>query len=83
MSFNKNKNLGENANSQQWTKPQLLLSRPDRTLWYPSLQPMNVSEDLSAKHTSVILGERARLFVKSNWPDKSEYSSEYVVEFVK
>ena len=83
ISFNSNKNLGQNANSQQWTKPQLLLRRPERTLWYPSLQPTNVSEDLASKHTSLILGKKARLFVKSNWPDKSEYSSEYLVEFVK
>jgi len=31
ISFNKNKELDE-SNSQQWTKPKLLLNRPDRTL---------------------------------------------------
>jgi hypothetical protein len=82
ISFNKNKGLDE-SNSQQWTKPQLLLNRPDRTLWYPSLQPMSTAEDLSNKRTCLRLGQKARLFVKSNWPDKSEHSSEYIIEFEK
>ncbi|MFI5185252.1 MAG: hypothetical protein ACHQF0_00850 [Chitinophagales bacterium] len=83
ISFNENKDPGEEANSQEWTKPQLLLDRPDRTLWYPSLQPMNTTEDVSGKHTCLRLGKKARLFVKSNWSDKSEYSSEYTIEFDK
>ena len=82
ISFNKNKEL-DKWNSQQWTKPQLVLNRPDRILWYPSLQPMNTAEDLSNKRTCLHLGQKARLFVKSNWLDKSEYSSEYVIEFEK
>jgi len=81
ISFNKNKDLGPGSNSQQWTKPQLLLSRPDRTLWYPSLQPLNTEDDLAQKRTCLRLGKKARLFVKSTWPNKSEYSSEYIVEF--
>ena len=82
ISFNMNKEL-DDLNSQQWTKPQLLLNRPDRILWYPSLQPMNTAEDLSNKRTCLHLGKKARLFVKSNWSDKSEYSSEYFIEFEK
>lgn len=83
ISFNKNEELGEGTNSQEWTKPQLLLAKPGRTLWYPSLQPMDNPEDLSHKRTCLRLGKKARLFVKSNWPEKSEYSSEYVIEFEK
>jgi len=44
---------------------------------------MNTAEDLSNKRTCLHLGQKARLFVKTNWPDKSEYSSEYVIEFEK
>ena len=83
ISFNKNKELGEGTNSQQWTKPQLLLQKPGYTLWYPSLQPMNDEEDISQKRTCLRLGQKARLFVKSNGPDNSEYSSEYTIEFEK
>jgi len=83
ISFNRNRDLGEGDDSQQWTEPQLLLNNPDRTLWYPSLQPMNTTEDLVHKRTCLRLGRKARLFVKSNWPDSSEYSSEYIIEFNK
>jgi len=83
ISFNKNPDLGEGVNSQQWTRPQQLLDKPGRTLWYPSLQPMNTAEDVSTRRTCLRLGEKARLFIKSNWPDKSDYSSEYIVEFEK
>lgn len=83
ISFNKNKVLGEGMNSQQWTKPQLILERPGLTLWYPSLQPMNDEEDTAKRRTCLRLGKKARLFVKSNAPDRSEYSSDWIVEFEK
>jgi hypothetical protein len=83
ISFNKNKDLGEGMNSQQWTAPQLVLDKPGRTLWYPSLQPMNTAEDISKKRTCLRLGQRARLFIKSNWVGGNEYSSEYLIEFKK
>ena len=83
ISFNRNRELGEGMNSQQWTKPQLLLEEKGYTLWYPSLQPMNDDEDVSNKRTCLKLGQRARLFVKSTGPDKSEYSSDYIIEFEK
>ena len=83
ISFNKNEELDEGTNSQQWTKPQLVLQKPGYTLWYPSLQPMNDEEDISQKRTCLRLGKKARLFVKSNGPDNSEYSSEYTIEFEK
>lgn len=83
ISFNKNKDLGEGNNSQQWSQPQLLLSRPGITLWYPSLQPMNTDEDVQNKNTCLRLGQRARLFIKYNAPDKSDYKSEYIVDFNK
>lgn len=83
ISFNKNKDLGEGSNSQQWTKPQLLLQKPGYTLWYPSLQPMNDEEDIAQKRTCLRLGKKARLFVKSSGPDNSEYASENIIEFFK
>lgn len=83
ISFNKNKELGEGDNSQQWTTPQLLLDKPGYFLWYPSLQPMNTPEDISNKYTCLRLGKRARFFVKNIKPEKSEYLSEYIIEFSK
>ena len=83
ISFNKNKDLGEAINSQEWTKPKLLLDKPGYFLWYPSLQPMNTPEDLANKNTCLKLGQKARLFIKKIKPEKSEYLSEYIVEFSK
>src|SRR5687767_2715374 len=83
ISFNKNKNLGEGSNSQEWTKPELLLDKPGYFLWYPSLQPMNTPEDIANKHTCLKLGQKARFFVKNIKPEKSEYLSEYIIEFSK
>ncbi|MGA0558423.1 hypothetical protein ACO2Q8_17310 [Larkinella sp. VNQ87] len=83
ISFNPHKDLGEALNSQDWTKPQLLLDKPGFFLWYPSLQPMNTPEDIANKHTCLRLGRKARLFVKNIKPEKSEYLSEYVIEFGK
>lgn len=81
ISYNFNKDLGEGDNSQQWTKPQQVLDRPGHILWYPSLQPMNTEEDIQNKYTCVKLGKRARLFFKDMEGPKSEYLSEYIIEF--
>ena len=81
ISFNKNRDLGEALNSQEWSTPQLLLDKPGYFLWYPSLQPMNTPEDIANRHTCLKLGQRARLFVKNITPEKSEYMSEYTIEF--
>jgi hypothetical protein len=81
ISFNKNRDLGKGDNSQQWTKPQLLLDKPGYFLWYPSLQPMNSPEDIAARRTCLRLGQRARLFVKNIKPERSDYMSEYIIEF--
>jgi hypothetical protein len=81
ISYNFNKELGEGDNAQQWTKPQQVLDRPGHILWYPSLQPMNTEEDIDNKHTCVKLGKRARLFFKDMEGPKSEYLSEYIIEF--
>ena len=83
ISFNLHKDLGEGNNSQDWSKPQLLVSRPGHTLWYPSLQPMNTPEDVSNKHTCLKLGKKARLYFKDMHGDTHEYLSEYIVEFDK
>ncbi len=81
ISFNQNKDLGSGVNSQAWTKPQLLVEKPGHTIWYPSLQPMNTPEDIASKHTSLHLGQQARLFFK--YSDLGTYVSEYRIEFEK
>jgi hypothetical protein len=81
ISFNKNADLGIGKNSQQWSKPQLLIDRPWHNIWYPSLQPLNSPEDVANKNTCLKLGRKARLFFKDMYKDKSEYSSEFIVEF--
>ncbi|MEJ7647042.1 MAG: hypothetical protein WKF87_20760 [Chryseolinea sp.] len=78
-----NKDLGAGDNSQQWSTTQLLVSRPGRILWYPSLQPLNTSEDIKNKHTCTRLGKKARLFFKEMEGERSEYLSEYILEFKK
>ncbi|MFN8348528.1 MAG: hypothetical protein U0X91_26230 [Spirosomataceae bacterium] len=83
ISFNKNKELGEGNHSQEWTKPQLLLDSPGFIMWYPSLQPMNMPEDIAQKHTSLRLGQKARLYIKYIKPEKSVYMSQYIIEFEK
>jgi hypothetical protein len=81
ISFNTNPDLGEGDASQQWSKPELLVSKPGHILWYPSLQPMNTPEDIKNKHTCLRLGQKARLFYKIS--DTGEYLSEYEVRFEK
>jgi hypothetical protein len=81
ISFNKNKNLGEGRNSQEWSKPQLLLDKPGYFLWYPSLQPANSPDDIKERNTCLKLGKQARLFVKYIKPDNDKYMSEYIIDF--
>ncbi len=81
ISFNSNLDLGAGNNSQQWTKPKLLLSKPGVTIWYPSLQPTNNTTDIANKSTCLKLGRTARLFYKVNAPDKAQYLSEYTITF--
>lgn len=83
ISFNVNEDLTDGDNAQQWSKPELLVSRPGHTLWYPSLQPLNAEEDIRNKYTCLRLGKRARLFFKDMEGDRHEYLSEYIVEFEK
>lgn len=83
ISFNKNKDLGAGDNSQQWSKPQLVLQKPGHILWYPSLQPMNTEEDIKAKRTCLRLGKKARLFVKDMEGQNHQYISEYIIDFEK
>jgi hypothetical protein len=81
ISFNLNQDLSTGANSQDWSEPQLLFSRPGHTLWYPSLQPLNRAEDIENRYTCLRLGKKARLFFKDMKDDKHEYLSEFIVEF--
>jgi hypothetical protein len=83
ISFNVNEDLTDGDNAQQWSKPELMVSRPGHTLWYPSLQPLNAEEDIRNKYTCLRLGKRARLFFKDMEGDRHEYLSEYIVEFEK
>ncbi|HUR11129.1 MAG TPA: hypothetical protein VM012_07155 [Flavitalea sp.] len=83
ISFNRNADLGKGNNSQQWSKPKLLLSKPGVTLWYPSLQPLNTPNDIKNKYTCLRLGRTARLFFKENAPDTAQYISQYLIEFNK
>ncbi len=81
ISFNQNKDLGESDNSQQWSKPELLLDKPGHTIWYPSLQPFSSDNAKENKYTSVMLGKKARLFYKDMVDGKSPYLSEDSIEF--
>jgi hypothetical protein len=82
ISFNRNRDLGLKANSQEWSKPELIVNKPGYILWYPSLQPLNISEDISQKNTSLKLGQKGRLFMKIISPEKSEYISDAIIEFI-
>ncbi len=81
ISFNPNEDLSKAKNSQEWSTPKLLLSKPGHTVWYPSLQPFAASDDKAKKYTSLKLGKKARLFYKDIKGDKSPYLSEYIIEF--
>ena len=81
ISFNTHADLGEGANSQDWSAPQLLLRKPGHTLWYPSLQPPDDPAAVDARHTCVRLGQRARLWVKDLAPSVHRYLSEYELVF--
>ncbi|KYP15798.1 hypothetical protein [Flavihumibacter sp. CACIAM 22H1] len=81
ISFNRHKDLGKANHAQAWSAPQKLLEKPGHVLWYPSLQPMNTTEDISKKRTSLRLGKKARLFFK--YSDLGKYCSTYIIEFEK
>jgi hypothetical protein len=84
ISFNRHKDLGEALNSQDWSKPELLLDKPGDVVWYPSLQPTSSPEDIRKKNTCLQMGKRARLYFK-HFPKGSSdrYLSEYEIEFFK
>lgn len=81
ISFNRNRDFSDPAMSQEWTKPRLLYEKPGYNLWYPSLQPLNNSDDIENKYTCLRLGKRARFFVKSLKPYDDHYASEFIIEF--
>ena len=83
VSFNKHADLGAGSNSQDWSAPELLVSKPGHTLWYPSLQPESAVANGKNKLSSIRLGQKARLFYKDNYADKGDYVSEYTLEFIK
>ena len=81
ISYNHHADLGDGNNAQDWSTPRLLLKKPGHTLWYPSLQPLNETDDRKKKYTSLVLGRKARLFFKDMTADKADYISEYIIEF--
>lgn len=83
ISFNPQTDLGAGNNSQQWTKPRLLLNIPTSVVWYPSLQPINTPEERAKKYTSLRLGQQARLFFKEQDGKRAPYHSFYIVNFKK
>lgn len=83
ISFNKNADLTQGTNSQEWTKPQLVFEKQGYILWYPSLQPLHTQEDVEAKNTCLKLGKKARFFVKRIKPGDDSYASEHIIEFEK
>jgi len=84
ISFNFNKDLGKSQNSQEWTKPQLLINKPGDIIWYPSLQPTGSPDDITQKNSSTKLGRRARLYYKYFPAGKPDlYLSEFEIEFTR
>jgi hypothetical protein len=83
ISFNKNQDLGEGHNSQDWSEPQLLLEKKGDVIWYPSLQPTSKPEDIRNRYTCLRMGKRARLYYKY-FPknERDRYLSEYEIEFL-
>ena len=81
ISYNKHADLSQGTNSQDWSKPKMLLKKAGHTIWYPSFQPRNNYIDRAEQYSSLNLGKRARLFFKDNTPASSEFTSEYIVEF--
>ncbi len=80
ISFNTNRSLS-GAAGQQWTKPELLVSKPGHTLWYPSLQPIGGENEIANRNTCLQLGQTARLFYKDNAKDTAMYLSEHTLQF--
>lgn len=77
ISFNTEPDLAKGVDN--WSTPQLLVEKPGRILWYPSLQPMNIPEHIDQKYTSMKLGREARLFYK--FAEEGRYLSEYRIQF--
>ena len=82
ISFNKNEMLDEQS-SQQWSRPQLILTKPGSTLWYPALQPIGDANASIDKLTTFNVGEKARLFYKDQTKDTAVYVSEFEIRFKK
>jgi hypothetical protein len=83
MSINTSRDLGEGDNSQQWSTPVEIVSRPGHTLWYPSLQPDDSEEALAKTRTCLNLGKNSRLWFKDMTPEEHLYLSDYEVEFFR
>jgi hypothetical protein len=59
----------------------MLINKPGHIIWYPSLQPLNLSRDIKEKNTCLKLGQEVRLFYKDQYNNNSEYVSEYKIRF--
>ncbi|MDR1824855.1 MAG: hypothetical protein LBR27_05935 [Bifidobacteriaceae bacterium] len=91
VSTNPHRDLGEGANSQDWSAPCLVLRRPGHTMWYPSLQPA-LDPTQVERYTASSMGRKARLWVKDrpsvlgfdvDRDTEGTYLSDYVVDFVR
>jgi hypothetical protein len=83
LSVNPNADLGVGDAAQQWSTPVRIVHRPGHTLWYPSLQPTDTPEDLTAKRTCLRLGRRARLWFKDFEGEGDAYLSDDLVELTR
>jgi hypothetical protein len=83
LSVNPNADLGVGDAAQQWSTPVRIVHRPGHTLWYPSLQPTDTPEDLTAKRTCLRLGGRARLWFKDFEGEGDAYLSDDLVELTR
>lgn len=81
LSLNLYRDLDEGANAQAWSTPVRIVNRHGHTLWYPSLQPTDSPEDITARRTATRLGREARLFFKDMAGDDHVYICDFSVTF--
>lgn len=81
ISFNKNSDLGIADYSEEWSRPELLIHKPNHVIWHPSLQPGDNKYEIQSKFTCLKVGNESRLFYKDNHDGIGEYLSEYRIKF--
>ncbi len=81
ISVNRNADLSAGTSSQDWSKPELLVRRPGRNLWYPSLQPLGTETDVERRYTTNRLGTKVRLWFKQHGQGLDAFLSDVEIEF--